>query len=204
MLADRQSSQRDGRTPPPRADTPLVDMAALGARLRQLRQWKRYSQATLAQRAGVDVMVVSRLERQHKPRLEVETAAKLAQVFTWTLDQFCGLAPVPTIPEPPSPAPPLPPDMPAWLAGGLPTTTEDRQLAAHILAWQVKGAPLDEIATRLAAWGVKPLGARAWSRDQVQFCYGRYTRDTKKGKADLLREYGFVAEARQLMARRVR
>jgi transcriptional regulator with XRE-family HTH domain len=56
-------------------------MAALGERLRRLRQWKRYSQARLARLAGMDKMVISRLERQQKPRLEVETAAKLARVF---------------------------------------------------------------------------------------------------------------------------
>ena len=55
IMAPRQSYQRNG-------SAPLIDMAALGERLRWLRQWKRYSQASLAQRAGVDVMVISRLE----------------------------------------------------------------------------------------------------------------------------------------------
>jgi DNA-binding XRE family transcriptional regulator len=94
MMAQRPSAQPD-------STIPLVDMAALGARLRRLRQWKGYSQAGLARQAEVDPMVIARLERQQKPRLEVETAAKLARVFKWTIDQFCGLAPAPAIPETP-------------------------------------------------------------------------------------------------------
>jgi transcriptional regulator with XRE-family HTH domain len=180
---------------------PLVDLAALGDRLRRWRVGRGYSQAALARRAGVDPMVISRLEQQQKPRLEVETAARLARVCGWSLDQVCGLAPVPALPAPP--APPLPTDMPDWLAGGLPTSTEDRQLGAHVLAWQLRGVPPIQIAGQLTAWGVRPYGARRWNRETVQACYWRYTR-SKAGRLALLREYGFAAEARQLAAQRER
>jgi transcriptional regulator with XRE-family HTH domain len=182
--------------PAPRG--PLVDLAALGDRLRRWRVWRGYSQTALARLAGVDPMVISRLEGQQKPRLEVETAARLARVCGWSLDQTCGLAPVPALPEPLPPASPFPTDMPAWLARGVPTSTEDRTLGAHILAWQLRGATLTQIATQLIAWGVQPFGARRWNREQVQACHGRYTRGTKTAKLALLREYGFAAEARQL------
>jgi DNA-binding XRE family transcriptional regulator len=78
----------------------LIDLAALGDRLRRWRLWRGYSQAALARLAGVDPMVIGRLEGQQKPRLEVETAAKLARVCGWSLDQLCGWAPVSTIPAP--------------------------------------------------------------------------------------------------------
>ena len=62
------------------------------------RQWRGYSRAALSRLAGVDPMVVSRLEARKKSGLEVETAAKLAGVCGWTLGQLCGLEPVPDIP----------------------------------------------------------------------------------------------------------
>src|SRR5215831_6130590 len=100
-----------------RQSSPLIDLAAVGDRLRRWRQWQQLSQAALARRAEVDSMVIARLEQQHKPRLEVETAAKLAHVLGWTLDQFCGLAPAPDIPDVPPPRPynPLEDGRPAWL-----------------------------------------------------------------------------------------
>jgi transcriptional regulator with XRE-family HTH domain len=182
---------------------PLVNMAALGDRLRRWRVWRGYSQGALARLARVDTMVISRLERQQKPRLEVETAARLARVCGWSLDQICGLAPVPTLPEPLASASPVPPELPSWLAEGLRTSTEDRMLGAHILAWQLRGATLPQIATQLTAWGITPFGARHWDREQVQACHGRYTYGTKTAKLALLREYGFTAEARQLAAQRL-
>lgn len=177
----------------------LVDLAALGDRLRRWRVGCGESRAALARRAGVDPMVISRLERQQKPRLEVETAARLARACGWSLDQVCGLVPVPM-----PPAPQFPPVRPAWLAEGVRTTTEERQLGAHILAWQLRGATLGQIAAQLTAWGVQPLSARTWSREEVQACHGHYTRGTKTAKLALLREYGFAAEARQLAAQRSR
>jgi transcriptional regulator with XRE-family HTH domain len=183
-MAQRPSSMRS-------PTGPLVDLAALGDRLRRWRQGRGYSQAALARLAGVDPMVLSRLEHQQKPRLEVETAARLARVCGWSLDQVCGLAPVPALP------PQFPPALPAWLAGGIPTTTEERQLGAYILAWQLRGATLGQIAAQLTAWGVRPLSAQPWSREAVQACHGRYTRGTKHAQRALLLEYGFTTEARQ-------
>src|SRR5215813_12810909 len=118
-MPDRQSSQQIAHRSAASPITPLIDIATIGDRLLRWRQWRGYSQAALARQAGVDVMVIVRLERQQKPRLEVETTAKLARVLGWTLDQFCGLAPVPAIPAPPPPYTPMQDGMPSWLAGGL-------------------------------------------------------------------------------------
>ena len=94
--------------------------------------------------------------------------------------------------------------MPAWLARGLPTRTEDRQLAASILAWQLRGATLAEIAASLTAWGVRPFGDRLpWTPARVRACPYRYTRGTKTAQHALLREYGFLTEAQQLAAKRL-
>jgi transcriptional regulator with XRE-family HTH domain len=170
MMAQRPSAHTDSTPPPARADTPLVDMAALGERLRRLRQGKRYSQAGLARQAAVDPMVIARLERQQKPRLEVETAAKLARVFKWTIDQFCGLAPAPAIPEPP-PArryTPMDDGPPAWLHTGERTWLDNQRLAAHIAAWHGRGATYRVIADTLTTWRV-PSSHRdgVWTPERV-------------------------------------
>jgi transcriptional regulator with XRE-family HTH domain len=201
-MVDRHSSQKDGTTPLPGADTPLVDMAALGERLRRLRQWKRYSQSVLAQRAGVDPMVISRLEHQQKPRLEVETAAKLARAFRWTLDQLCGLAPAPPIPETP-PArryTPMDDGQPAWLHTGARTSLEDKRLAAHILVWHSRGATYRVIAHTLTTWAI-PSSRRdgVWTPECVsahRFPYGpwRAWRGGKKALRAFVAQYGPGAE----------
>ena len=117
-----------------RPSAPCIDIAAVGDRLRRWRQWRGLSQAALARQAGVDSMVLSRLEGQQKPRLEVETAAKLARVCGWTLGQLCGLEPLPDIPAPAPPYTPLTEGRPAWLPALIRNSTEDRQLGATILA----------------------------------------------------------------------
>ena len=94
-MAERQSSRPSSQVSPA---APCIDLAALGERLRRWRQWRGYSRAALSRLAGVDPMVVSRLEARKKSGLEVETAAKLAGVCGWTLGQLCGLEPVPDIP----------------------------------------------------------------------------------------------------------
>jgi hypothetical protein len=185
-MARRQSS------PPAR----LIDVATVGERLRRWRQWRGYSQAQLARQARVDPMVISRLEGQQKPRL--------AWVCGWSLDELCGLQPV-ALPALRPAYTPLTDGLPDWLVGGLPTSTEERQLCAWILAWQLRGATLQQIADALTAWGVRPFtGPLTWSRQGVQACVVRWTRGTKNAQRALLREYGFTAEARQLAARRVR
>jgi transcriptional regulator with XRE-family HTH domain len=132
----------------------LVDLAALGERLSRLRQWKRYSLKDVAARAGVDVMVISRLERQQKPRLEIETAARLARVFGWTLDQFCGLVDAPAIPvvAPALPYSPLDDGKPAWLHPAPHTLLDECRLLAHIIVWHERGASFRSLADILATW----------------------------------------------------
>jgi transcriptional regulator with XRE-family HTH domain len=198
-MVDRHSSQKNGKTPPPSADIPLVDMAALGERLRRLRQWKRYSQHVVAQRAGVDPMVISRLEHQQKPRLEVETAAKLARAFRWTLDQFCGLAPAPTIPEtlPTRPYTPLDDGMPAWLHAGTRTPLDDKRLAAHIAVWHSRGATYRVIADTLTAWAI-PSRHRdgRWTPERASDQYRTHGPwpETKKALRAFVAQYGPGAE----------
>ena len=198
-MADRRSSQKDGNTPPPSADTPLVDIAALGERLQRLRQHKGYSQNVLAQRAGVDAMVISRLEHHQKPRLEVETAAKLARVFTWTLDQFCGLAPAPAIPQSP-PAQryaPLDDGMPAWLHPEKRTLLEDKRLAAHIAVWHSRGATYRVIADTLTTWGIpSPRRDGRWTPERAsdqRYHYGPWPQGKKALRA-FVAQYGPGAE----------
>ena len=149
-------------------------------------------------------MVVSRLEARQKSGLEVETAANLAGVCGWTLGQLCGLEPVPDIPAPPPAYTLRTEGRPAWLADELPTTTEYRPLAAHILAWQLRGAPWGEIAACLTTWGVRPfVGGQTWNAERVRQC-ATWFGHTKKAQGALLREFGLHAEARQLAARRTR
>jgi transcriptional regulator with XRE-family HTH domain len=198
-MARQQSSQRDGKVPAESAAVPLIDMAALGERLLRLRQWKRYSQATLAQRAGVDGMVISRLERQQKPRLEIETAAKLARVFTWTLDQFCGLAEAPAMPvvAPVRRYTPLDDGMPAWLDGEPKNRTEMLRLAASIMTWHARGATYKVIAESLNTWGIPTRGGKGrWTPDAVSFYSGQHGphRRGKKALRDFLQTYGPAAE----------
>ena len=156
------------------------------------------SQARLARQAGVDPMVIARLEGGQKPRLEVETAAKLAGVLGWTLDQFCGLADAPAIPPPPPPYTPLEDGMPAWLADITPSSTDYRKLGATILAWQVRGASVASIVTSLTTWGIPPFLTRGrWNPERVRAIPGHWTYGTRHGERALLLEYGFTTEAGQ-------
>jgi len=68
-----------------------VDMRALGERLLLLRRRAALSQHELAQRAGVDVMTISRLERGTKKRLEVEPLARLSRALGVSTDSLLGL-----------------------------------------------------------------------------------------------------------------
>jgi transcriptional regulator with XRE-family HTH domain len=198
-MARKPSSRKDGKTPPPHAGTPLVDITALGERLLRLRQWKGYSRRGLAHRAGVDIMVISRLERQQKPRLEIETAAKLARVFKWTLDQFCGLAEAPAIPvvAPVRHYSPLDAAKPAWLHSGERTRLEDQRLAAHILVWHSRGATYRTIADTLTAWAI-PSRHRdgRWDPERASDQYRTHGPwpETKKALRAFVAQYGPSAE----------
>ena len=173
---------------------PCIDMAALGERLWRFRLHRGWSQAQFAQRAGVDPMVLSRLEQRQKPRLEIETAARLARVCGWTLDQLCGLAPVTGLPAAPRTRwwSPIDTPCPAWLQAGLPTTTEEQRLAALVLAWDARGAPAAHIVATLNQWGFAPMSRPSgapWTLAQVRKMIDRYTYGTTKGRNTLRAAY---------------
>jgi transcriptional regulator with XRE-family HTH domain len=129
-------------------------MAALADRLQRWRQWRGLSQATLARHAGVDPMIVSKLERGQKPQIVLETAARLARVCGWTLEELCGLVPEPAIPAPPVVYVPMQDGKPAWLLPTWATTSDQMRLVAQIVAWERRGATLKSIADSLQAWGI--------------------------------------------------
>jgi transcriptional regulator with XRE-family HTH domain len=66
-------------------------MTPFGARLKELREKKGWSQRMLADRADVQFMTVYRLEREdrHLPRMDV--AVKLARTLGVSLDLLCGV-----------------------------------------------------------------------------------------------------------------
>lgn len=68
-----------------------VDMQAMGERVLLLRRRATLSQHDLAERAGIDVMTVSRLERGTKKRLEVEPLARLSRALGVSTDYLLGL-----------------------------------------------------------------------------------------------------------------
>jgi transcriptional regulator with XRE-family HTH domain len=67
-----------------------VNMQGLGERVLVLRRRMALSQHGLADKAGVDVMTISRLERGDKKRLEVEPLARLAEALGVTTDYLLG------------------------------------------------------------------------------------------------------------------
>jgi transcriptional regulator with XRE-family HTH domain len=67
-----------------------VDMQAMGERVLLLRRRAALSQHELAQKAGIDVMTISRLERGTKKRLEVESLARLSCALGVTTDYLLG------------------------------------------------------------------------------------------------------------------
>jgi transcriptional regulator with XRE-family HTH domain len=68
-----------------------VDMQAMGERVLLLRRRANLSQHDLAQKAGVDAMTISRLERGTKKRLEVEPLARLSRALGVTTDDLLGV-----------------------------------------------------------------------------------------------------------------
>ena len=56
----------------------LDPLAAFGSRLRALREERNLSQEKLADRAGVSLTTVARLERQRSPSCRCRTLARLA------------------------------------------------------------------------------------------------------------------------------
>jgi transcriptional regulator with XRE-family HTH domain len=68
-----------------------INMRAVGERVLLLRRRADLSQHSLAAKAGVDVMTISRLERGDKKRLEVEPLARLARALEVTTDHLLGV-----------------------------------------------------------------------------------------------------------------
>ena len=68
-----------------------VNMRAMGERVLLLRRRAALSQHELAQKAGIDVMTISRLERGAKKRLEVEPLARLSRALGVSADYLLGV-----------------------------------------------------------------------------------------------------------------
>ena len=66
---------------------------SIGARLRRLRQWRGWTQAELAERAGLRQHTISMIESGAREglRMEVETAWRLAWALGTSLDMLVGL-----------------------------------------------------------------------------------------------------------------
>jgi transcriptional regulator with XRE-family HTH domain len=166
-------------------------MQAIGDRVKRFRCAGGLSQAQLAKHAGVDAMVVSRLESGTKPRLALESGVRLAHVLGLTMDQFCGLAAAPD----PGPAlkktlPPL--ERPDTLTDAPCEHWESRRvLAACVLAWQERGYTQRQITDSLNAWGIKAPNRKGYW--QPSNLFSRLWSDiprAKKRQRELIRTYG--------------
>jgi transcriptional regulator with XRE-family HTH domain len=164
-------------------------MQAIGAMVKRFRCALGLSQAQVAKQAGVDGMVVSRLERGSKPRLALESAMRLARVLRLTMDQFCGLVAAPD-PGPAQVRPPL--ERPATLRDdALAKWDSARVLAAYVLVWQERGYTRGQITDSLNAWGImRPHGKADWRPSNLSDTLAVHTPYTKKGKRELIRTYG--------------
>ena len=69
----------------------MVDMKALGRCLARERERKGWTQQQLATASQVGQNQISRLENGRKPRLEVETLARLARTLGVSLDYLVGM-----------------------------------------------------------------------------------------------------------------
>jgi transcriptional regulator with XRE-family HTH domain len=172
-------------------------MQAIGAMVKRFRCALGLSQAQVAKQAGVDGMVVSRLERGSKPRLALESAMRLARVLSLTMDQFCGLVAVPD----PGPAvekglPPI--ERPATLPDDpLAKWDSARVLAAYVLVWRERGYTRGQITASLNAWGImRPHGKAEWRPSNLSDTLAVHTPHTKKGKRELIRTYGPACSTR--------
>ena len=65
----------------------VIDLRAMGARIREKRRALRMTQAQLAKRAGVSTAFVGQLERGEKPP-SLDTAARLSLALCDSLDQL--------------------------------------------------------------------------------------------------------------------
>jgi transcriptional regulator with XRE-family HTH domain len=168
---------------------PAVDMPALGARVKRFRCARGLSQVQLATQAGIDALVVSRLERGTKPGVAVQSAVGLAHVLGLTMDQFCGLAPAPD-PDPAKTLPPL--ERPDTLPQAPCAQWESRRvLAACLLAWHARGYTYQQIADSLNGWGIETGNRQGrWTPTNLFRWLGSDLPHSQKGQRELLRTYG--------------
>ena len=82
-------------------------MSSLGARLTHVREVRRLSQQDLAQRTGLKVQNISRLEKGHRVHVRSDTLLRLAEALRCSADYLIGLVddPTPKRPRPRKPAP---------------------------------------------------------------------------------------------------
>lgn len=69
----------------------MIDMRALGRCLVQERERKGWTQQQLATESRVGQNQISRLESGRKPRLDVDTLARLARALGVSLDHLAGM-----------------------------------------------------------------------------------------------------------------
>lgn len=95
-----------------------VNMRRLGERVLLLRRRAALSQHELAQKAGVDVMTISRLEGGDKKRLEIEPLARLALALNVSADLLLGIEETPADAAAPTPSV-QPAELQRQLGGGV-------------------------------------------------------------------------------------
>jgi transcriptional regulator with XRE-family HTH domain len=66
-------------------------MATFGARLKHLREARRWDQKELARRAGVPYMTIYRLETEAHRTPRMDIAVKIARTLGISLDVLCGM-----------------------------------------------------------------------------------------------------------------
>jgi transcriptional regulator with XRE-family HTH domain len=86
-------------------------MSSLGARLTYVREVRGLSQQDLAQRTGLKVQNISRLETGHRVHVRSDTLLRLAEALRCSADYLIGLTDDPT-PRRRTAAAPLPPRQP--------------------------------------------------------------------------------------------
>jgi transcriptional regulator with XRE-family HTH domain len=74
-------------------------MASLGERLAQVRAVRRMSQQRLAQRTGLKIQNISRIETDQREHVRSDTLRRLAEALGCTSDYLIGLTEDPTPPR---------------------------------------------------------------------------------------------------------
>ena len=76
-------------------------MSTLGDRLARVRGFRRMSQQVLAERTGLKVQNISRLETDHREHVRSDTLRRLAEALGCSTDYLVGLSDDPTPPKRP-------------------------------------------------------------------------------------------------------